>query len=113
MNRAGLSVPVLAALVITLISASIAQAQDYLVRTVTIIVPFVSGGSTDTVAHVLAPRLGQRLGKPFVIENRPGDGTIIAATALAKATPDGHTFMQATSATLAMNFAFTMGGSLY
>jgi tripartite-type tricarboxylate transporter receptor subunit TctC len=49
--------------------------------------------------------LGQRLGKPFVIENRPGDGTVIAATAFVKATPYGHTLMLATSATLAMNVA--------
>jgi tripartite-type tricarboxylate transporter receptor subunit TctC len=52
---------------------------------------------------VLAPKLGQRLGKPFVIENRPGDGTVSAATTLAKTTPNGYTLMLATSATLAMN----------
>ena len=103
MKRARLSVPVLAALIFTLTSAPIVRAQDYPIRTVTIIVPFAAGGSIDTLAHVLAPKLGQRLGKPFVIENRPGDGTVSAATALAKATPDGHTLMQATSATLAMN----------
>jgi tripartite-type tricarboxylate transporter receptor subunit TctC len=105
MRRTRLHVLTLTALIFILISAAIVRAQDYPVRTVTIIVPFVTGGSTDTLAHVLAPRLGQRLGKPFVIENRPGDGTVIAATALAKATPDGHTLMQATSATLAMNVA--------
>ena len=105
MKLACLSVRVLAVLIFTLASAPIARAQDYPVRTVTIIVPFAAGGSTDTLAHVLAPRLGQRLGKPFVIENRPGDGTVVAATALSKATPDGHTLMQATSATLAMNVA--------
>jgi tripartite-type tricarboxylate transporter receptor subunit TctC len=103
MKRARLSVPVLAALIFTLTSAPVVRAQDYPIRTVTIIVPFAAGGSIDTLAHVLAPKLGQRLGKPFVIENRPGDGTVSAATALAKATPDGHTLMQATSATLAMN----------
>ena len=59
--------------------------QDYPVRTVTIIVPFAPGGSTDTLAQVLAPKLGQRLGKPFVVENRPGDGTVSAASMLAKA----------------------------
>jgi tripartite-type tricarboxylate transporter receptor subunit TctC len=105
MKRTRFSVPTLTALIFTLVSSPILLAQDYPVGTVTIIVPFATGGSTDTLAHVLAPRLGQRLGKPFVIENRPGDGTIIAATALAKATPDGHTLMQATSATLAMNVA--------
>jgi tripartite-type tricarboxylate transporter receptor subunit TctC len=105
MKRTRFSVPTLTALIFTLVSSPILRAQDYPIGTVTIIVPFATGGSTDTLAHVLAPRLGQRLGKPFVIQNRPGDGTIIAATALAKATPDGHTLMQATSATLAMNVA--------
>jgi tripartite-type tricarboxylate transporter receptor subunit TctC len=105
MRRTRLHVPMLTALILILISAAIVRAQDYPVRTVTIIVPFATGGSTDTLAHVLSPRLGQRLGKPFVIENRPGDGTVIAATAFVKATPYGHTLMLATSATLAMNVA--------
>jgi tripartite-type tricarboxylate transporter receptor subunit TctC len=103
MKRACLSLPIFAALIFTLTSAPIVRAQDYPVRTVTIIVPFAVGGTTNSVARVLAPKLGQRLGKPFVVENRPGDGTVSAATVLAKATPDGHTLMHATSATLAMN----------
>jgi tripartite-type tricarboxylate transporter receptor subunit TctC len=103
MNRARLSVPMVAALVFTLTSAPIVRAQDYPVRTVTIIVPFAVGGTINSVARVAAAKLGQRLGKPFVIENRPGDGTVSAATGLAKATPDGHTLMQATSSTLATN----------
>src|SRR5215211_5322547 len=102
MEGARLSMPVLAALIFTLASAPIVRAQDYPVGSVTIIVPFAAGGSTDVLAHLIAPKLGQRLGKPFVIENRPGDGTVSAA-ALAKAMPDGHTLMQATSSTLAMN----------
>jgi tripartite-type tricarboxylate transporter receptor subunit TctC len=103
MKRARLSVPVLAALMFTLASAPIVRAQDYPTRTVTIIVPFAPGGGTDSLARVLAQKLGQRLGKPFAIENRAGSGTVIAAVALAKAMPDGHTLMQATSGTLAMN----------
>jgi tripartite-type tricarboxylate transporter receptor subunit TctC len=103
MKRARLSVSVVAALIFALTSAPIVRAQDYPVRTVTIIVPFAVGGTINSVARVLAPKLGQRLGKPFSIENRPGDGTVSAATALAKATPDGHTLMQATSSTLATN----------
>jgi tripartite-type tricarboxylate transporter receptor subunit TctC len=103
MKRARLSVPILATLIFTLTSAPIVRAQDYPIRTVTIIVPFAVGGTINSVARVLAPKLGQRLGKPFSIENRPGDGTVSAATALAKATPDGHTLMQATSSTLVTN----------
>jgi tripartite-type tricarboxylate transporter receptor subunit TctC len=96
-------VPMLAALIFTLTSAPIVRAQDYPVRTITIIVPFAVGGTINSVARVVAPKLGQRLGKPFVVENRPGDGTVSAATALAKAPPDGHTLMLATSSTLATN----------
>jgi tripartite-type tricarboxylate transporter receptor subunit TctC len=103
MKAARLPAPMLAAVLFILISAPLVRGQDYPIRTVTIIVPFAVGGTTDTLAHVLAPKLGQRLGKPFIIENRPGDATVAAATVLAKATPDGHTLMQATSATLAMN----------
>ena len=103
MKRARLSVPMVAALILALTSAPIVRAQDYPTRTVAIIVPFAAGATTDTLAHLIAPKLGQRLSKPFVIENRPGDGTVSAATALVNATPDGHTLMQATSATLAMN----------
>jgi tripartite-type tricarboxylate transporter receptor subunit TctC len=55
------------------------------------------------IARAVGHKLEQRLGKSFVIENRPGAGTTIAAGATAKAAPDGHTLMQATSGTMAMN----------
>jgi tripartite-type tricarboxylate transporter receptor subunit TctC len=80
-----------------------AQAQDYPTRTTTILVPFAPGGGTDLIARAVAQKLEQRLGKSFVIENRTGAGTVIAASATAKATPDGYSLMQATSGTLAMN----------
>ena len=83
--------------------APAAWAQEYPTRTVTILVPFAPGGGTDALARVLAQKLEQRLGKPFVIENRAGAGTNIAAAALTKAPPDGHTLMQATSSTFATN----------
>ena len=53
-----------------------AAAQDYPTRTVTILVPFAPGGGTDLLARAVAQKLEQRLGKPFVIENRPGAGTV-------------------------------------
>jgi tripartite-type tricarboxylate transporter receptor subunit TctC len=80
-----------------------AQAQDYPVRPVTIVVPFAPGGGTDILARMLGQKLEQRLGKTFVVENRPGAGSIIAASAVAKATPDGHTLMMAPSPTMAVN----------
>jgi tripartite-type tricarboxylate transporter receptor subunit TctC len=78
-------------------------AQDYPTHSVTILVPFAPGGGTDLIARAVAQKLEQRLGKTFVVENRPGAGTTIAAAATAKAAPDGYTLMQATSGTMAMN----------
>ena len=60
-------------------------------------------GTTDTMARLIGQKLEQRLGKPFVAENRPGAGTVIAASLVAKAPPDGHTLMLATSTTMAIN----------
>ena len=86
-----------------LAASSVARAQDYPARPVTIVVPFTPGGSTDIVARLLAQALEQRLGKSFVVENRPGAGTIIAASAVAKAEPDGYLLLMAPSATMAVN----------
>jgi tripartite-type tricarboxylate transporter receptor subunit TctC len=80
-----------------------ARAQDYPTHNVTILVPFAPGGGTDLLARAYAQILEKQYDKPFVIENRPGGGTTIAATATANATPDGHTLMQGTSGTMAMN----------
>jgi tripartite-type tricarboxylate transporter receptor subunit TctC len=82
-----------------------AWAQGYPAHPVTIIVPFTPAGSTDILARLLGQKLEQRLGKSFVIENRPGGGTLIAATAVAKAAPDGYTLMMAPSSTMATNAA--------
>jgi tripartite-type tricarboxylate transporter receptor subunit TctC len=92
----------IAAAVLTACPRNVA-AQDYPARAVTVLVPFAPGGGTDILARALAQRLEQRLGKPFLIENRVGAGTVLAAGAAAKAAPDGYTLMQATSGTLAMN----------
>src|SRR5262249_7905797 len=80
-----------------------AAPQDYPAHSVTILVPFTPGGATDLIARAVAQNLGQRLGQTFVVENRPGAGTTIAAATTAKAAPDGYTLMQATSGTMAMN----------
>jgi tripartite-type tricarboxylate transporter receptor subunit TctC len=80
-----------------------AQAPDYPNRPVTFIVPFAPGGVTSLFARVLGQKLEQRLGKPFVVENRPGGGGVTAATAVAHAVPDGYTIMMASSTVLAIN----------
>ena len=86
-----------------LFAAAVAQAQDYPTRNVTFIVPTGAGAGTDLLARVLAPRLSERLGKSFVVENRPGAGTVIAADAVAKSNPDGYTILMGTSTPLAIN----------
>ncbi len=80
-----------------------APAQEYPSRPVLFVVPYAAGGGTETMARLLGRRLEQRLGKPFVIDNRPGAGTAIGATFVAKSAPDGHTILLATSTTLAIN----------
>ena len=86
-----------------LFASPLAWAEDYPARPVTIVVPFTPGGSTDIIARMLAQQLEQRLGKSFVVENRPGAGTIIGATAVAKTAPDGYVLLMAPSSTMAVN----------
>ena len=81
----------------------VAYAEDYPNHPVTIVVPFTPGGTTDILARTLGHKLEQRLGKSFIVENRPGAGTLIAASAVAKAAPDGHTLLMAPSSTMAVN----------
>lgn len=80
-----------------------ARAQPYPARPVTMLVPFAAGGGSDLLARLVAQRLEKRLGRPFVIDNRPGGGTTLAAMAVVRAAPDGYTLLQATSSTMAIN----------
>jgi tripartite-type tricarboxylate transporter receptor subunit TctC len=80
-----------------------AQVQDYPNRPVTFVVPFAPGGVTGLFARVLGQKLEQRLGNPFVVDHRPGGGGVTAATAVARAEPDGYTIMMASSTILAFN----------
>ncbi len=82
---------------------SSAQAQDYPNRPVTFVVPFAPGGVTGLFARLLGQKLEQRLGKPFVVDHRPGGGGVTAAAAVARAAPDGYTIMMASSTILAFN----------
>ncbi len=85
------------------VAPAAAQGSDYPSRSVSFIVPFAPGGVTSLFARVLGARLEQRLGKPFVVENRPGGGGVTAAAAVAHAPPDGYTIMMASSTVLAIN----------
>ena len=72
-----------------------ALAQTYPTRPVRWIVGFPAGGGSDVLARLLGQWLSERLGQPFVIENRPGAGTNIATEAVVRAPPDGYTLLQA------------------
>src|ERR1043166_7039642 len=81
----------------------VAAAQDYPPRPITLVVPFAPGGGVDQMARLIAGKLEQRLGKSFVIENKPGAGSIIAATYVQKSNPDGHPLLRAPAPTMAVN----------
>lgn len=92
----------LAALACTALSA---QAQAFPSKPLTLLVPFPPGGSTDMVARVIAEKLQAGLGRTVVVENRPGAGAQIAASALLKAEADGHTLMIGDTGALAVNIS--------
>lgn len=80
-----------------------AAAQDFPARPVTMVVPFPPGGAGDILSRMIGPRLEQKWGKPLVVENKPGAGSLIATTAVQKAAPDGYTLLIAPSGTMAIN----------
>jgi tripartite-type tricarboxylate transporter receptor subunit TctC len=73
------------------------DAEDYPSRPVSFIVPFAPAGGTDILARLLAQKLEQRLNKSFVVENRPGAGTVIATNFVAHSPPDGYTIAMTVS----------------
>jgi len=70
-----------------------ALAQDYPTRTVKIVVPFAPGGSADVFGRFIAQRLGESMGQSFVVENKPGGGSVIGTDGVAKSAPDGYTLL--------------------
>lgn len=80
-----------------------AQAQSFPSRPLTMVVPFPAGGITDTVARALAQKMGEQLGKPVVVDNRPGGGGQIAAAHVRQQPADGHTLYVAATEMFAIN----------
>jgi tripartite-type tricarboxylate transporter receptor subunit TctC len=79
--------------IVCLAPASRASAEDYPTRTVRLIVPYSPGGPTDVFSRLLAEGLGKSLKQAFVIENRPGAGSVVGTDVAAKAAPDGYTLL--------------------
>ncbi|ULX52336.1 ABC transporter substrate-binding protein [Cupriavidus taiwanensis] len=84
-------------------AAPAAHAQTWPERPLRLVVPFAAGGATDVLGRLLAVGLGEKLGQSVVVENKPGASTVIGATQVAKAAPDGYTLLLAASTTLTLN----------
>lgn len=88
-------------------ASSMALAQErWPARAITLVIPFPPGGGTDIIARTLAVRLQEKLGRPVVIENRAGAGGLIGTQQVAKAAPDGYTYVIGITNTFAINPAF-------
>jgi tripartite-type tricarboxylate transporter receptor subunit TctC len=87
------------ALVLSASLAAVSHAQTtFPSRAVTLVLPSAPGDPTDLIARVLQPKMAERLGQQFVVENRPGGSAVIASSVVAKAPPDGHALLLALSA---------------
>jgi tripartite-type tricarboxylate transporter receptor subunit TctC len=78
-------------------------AEDFPDRPITLMVPLAPGGGMDFIARTIGQKLSERLGKPVLVENRPGGGTVVATVALAKAPPDGYTLLLVPGSSLTSN----------
>ena len=92
------------AIAVALLAGHSAAAQTYPTKQIELVVPFVAGGTTDNIARMLAQRFSERWGETVIVSNRPGGGSTIGTTVVAKAPADGHTLLVTT-----IGFATTAG----
>ena len=92
-------------IVLMVLLCGAAQAQDYPTKSVRLIAAAAPGGNPDILARMLAAKLSDAFGRPFVVENIPGAGGVVAAEQVARAAPDGHTLMLGDSGAMAINVA--------
>jgi tripartite-type tricarboxylate transporter receptor subunit TctC len=79
------------------------NAESYPSKPITIVVPLAAGSGMDTLVRLYADQLAQSLGKPVIVDNRPGAALMLAAAAVATAPPDGYTLLVSTSSAMAIN----------
>ncbi|WP_454767147.1 Bug family tripartite tricarboxylate transporter substrate binding protein [Cupriavidus campinensis] len=85
-------------------AATPAAAQGgYPSKSIQFVIPFPPGGSTDVIGRIVGQKLGERLGQTVVVDNRPGAGTIVGASYVAKAAPDGYTLLVTSGTTFTVN----------
>ena len=96
------SLAAVVAIGIVVVSSAV-HAQEYPSRTVRIVVPQPPGGGTDTIARLIADRLSKQLGQAFIVENRPGAGTLVGTEVVARAAPDGYTLLVGLNGNMAVN----------
>jgi tripartite-type tricarboxylate transporter receptor subunit TctC len=92
-----------AAVVGTSLAAHPAAAEDFPTRPVTIIVASTAGGGTDIVSRIIAAQLSAQVGQPFIVDNRPGAGSVTGTAFAANAAPDGYTLQTGLNASMAVN----------
>jgi tripartite-type tricarboxylate transporter receptor subunit TctC len=97
-----LSLAFVAAVACAVPAAALAQ-QGFPDRPIKLVVPFSPGGATDILGRLMANAMGEKLGQPIVVENRPGAATVVAASLVAKAPADGYTLLLGASTTLTLN----------
>lgn len=108
-KRTARCIAALCAIIATALPLNTALAQNYPDKAVRLISAHAAGGAADTLSRIIADRLSSSLGQQFIVENRPGASTMMAAELVARAPADGHTLLMATVTTLSINPALVTG----
>jgi len=103
MNKLSVTIGAVASVTLMFFGATDSHAQNYPVKPVRMIVPFVAGGATDVIARLLSQGLNERWGQSVLVENRAGAGGTIGSELVARANPDGYTMLFASGSVLSAN----------